>query len=173
MPLLFGRSRNKIRRTADFFRWPGMSACFGPPTRVQVNDSSKNDCGDEIVAPVTFKLLDVRGTGVFLAWRRSKVSSVDRLEDRHRLILATVPKLMFSRDITKGALTTVRGALFSSPSLGWHRRPEATLPGSSVAEQVTVNHLVVGSIPTRAAIFSNSSSRFLFSLNLIEVLGHA
>ena len=26
-----------------------------------------------------------------------------------------------------------------------------TLPGSSVAEQVTVNHLVVGSIPTRAA----------------------
>jgi hypothetical protein len=27
----------------------------------------------------------------------------------------------------------------------------ATLPGSSVAEQVTVNHLVVGSIPTRAA----------------------
>ena len=27
-----------------------------------------------------------------------------------------------------------------------------TLPGSSVAEQVTVNHLVVGSIPTRAAI---------------------
>ena len=28
----------------------------------------------------------------------------------------------------------------------------ATLPGSSVAEQVTVNHLVVGSIPTRAAI---------------------
>ena len=28
------------------------------------------------------------------------------------------------------------------------------LPGSSVAEQVTVNHLVVGSTPTRAAIFS-------------------
>ena len=28
---------------------------------------------------------------------------------------------------------------------------QATLPGSSVAEQVTVNHLVVGSIPTRAA----------------------
>ena len=28
------------------------------------------------------------------------------------------------------------------------------LPGSSVAEQVTVNHLVVGSIPTRAAILS-------------------
>gem|GEM_PF-4614052 len=27
------------------------------------------------------------------------------------------------------------------------------LPGSSVAEQVTVNHLVVGSTPTRAAIF--------------------
>ena len=28
----------------------------------------------------------------------------------------------------------------------------ATLPGSSVAEQVTVNHLVAGSIPARAAI---------------------
>ena len=27
-----------------------------------------------------------------------------------------------------------------------------TLPGSSVAEQVTVNHLVAGSIPARAAI---------------------
>jgi hypothetical protein len=32
---------------------------------------------------------------------------------------------------------------------------EATLPGSSVAEQVTVNHLVVGSIPTRAASVSS------------------
>jgi hypothetical protein len=29
-----------------------------------------------------------------------------------------------------------------------------SLPGSSVAEQVTVNHLVVGSIPTRAAILA-------------------
>ncbi len=28
---------------------------------------------------------------------------------------------------------------------------KVSLPGSSVAEQVTVNHLVVGSIPTRAA----------------------
>jgi hypothetical protein len=32
---------------------------------------------------------------------------------------------------------------------------EATLPGSSVAEQVTVNHLVEGSIPSRAAIIIN------------------
>jgi hypothetical protein len=31
------------------------------------------------------------------------------------------------------------------------------MPGSSVAEQVTVNHLVVGSTPTRAAIFQNLS----------------
>jgi putative endonuclease len=31
----------------------------------------------------------------------------------------------------------------------------ATLPGSSVVEQVTVNHLVVGSIPTRAAIYKS------------------
>ena len=30
--------------------------------------------------------------------------------------------------------------------------PANSLPGSSVAEQVTVNHLVVGSTPTRAAI---------------------
>ncbi len=29
---------------------------------------------------------------------------------------------------------------------------QTTLPGSSVAEQVTVNHLVVGSTPTRASI---------------------
>ena len=29
---------------------------------------------------------------------------------------------------------------------------KATLPGSSVAEQVTVNHLVAGSIPARAAM---------------------
>ena len=28
------------------------------------------------------------------------------------------------------------------------------MPGSSVAEQVTVNHLVVGSTPTRAAILT-------------------
>ncbi len=33
---------------------------------------------------------------------------------------------------------------------------QATLPGSSVAEQVTVNHLVVGSIPTRAATSSRN-----------------
>jgi putative endonuclease len=32
----------------------------------------------------------------------------------------------------------------------------ATLPGSSVVEQVTVNHLVVGSIPTRAAISTSA-----------------
>ena len=32
------------------------------------------------------------------------------------------------------------------------------MPGSSVAEQVTVNHLVAGSIPARAAIFQ---SRFI------------
>src|SRR3954463_6564091 len=32
---------------------------------------------------------------------------------------------------------------------GWN----SVLPGSSVAEQVTVNHLVAGSIPARAAIF--------------------
>ena len=30
------------------------------------------------------------------------------------------------------------------------------LPGSSVAEQVTVNHLVAGSIPARAAILTRS-----------------
>ena len=30
------------------------------------------------------------------------------------------------------------------------------LPGSSVAEQVTVNHLVAGSIPARAAISTNN-----------------
>jgi len=33
------------------------------------------------------------------------------------------------------------------------------LPGSSVAEQVTVNHLVVGSIPTRAANEGQSLTR--------------
>ena len=33
------------------------------------------------------------------------------------------------------------------------------LPGSSVAEQVTVNHLVAGSIPARAAIFGSSLKR--------------
>ena len=38
---------------------------------------------------------------------------------------------------------------------------QATLPGSSVAEQVTVNHLVVGSIPTRAAIFHQGDAGFL------------
>ncbi len=37
------------------------------------------------------------------------------------------------------------------------------LLGSSVAEQVTVNHLVVGSTPTRAAIFLNGD--FLRSVN--------
>src|SRR5688572_30670845 len=35
------------------------------------------------------------------------------------------------------------------------------MPGSSVAEQVTVNHLVVGSIPTRAAIFHQGDAGFL------------
>ena len=34
------------------------------------------------------------------------------------------------------------------------------MPGSSVAEQVTVNHLVVGSTPTRAAIFIQEFMRF-------------
>ena len=36
---------------------------------------------------------------------------------------------------------------------------QATLPGSSVAEQVTVNHLVVGSIPTRAARSTRKPAR--------------
>ncbi len=31
-----------------------------------------------------------------------------------------------------------------------------TMPGSSVAEQVTVNHLVAGSIPARAAMKANN-----------------
>ncbi len=35
----------------------------------------------------------------------------------------------------------------------------ATLPGSSVAEQVTVNHLVAGSIPARAAIQRTAQAR--------------
>ena len=34
------------------------------------------------------------------------------------------------------------------------------LPGSSVAEQVTVNHLVAGSIPARAAILINELEKF-------------
>ena len=33
-----------------------------------------------------------------------------------------------------------------------------TMPGSSVAEQVTVNHLVAGSIPARAAMKANNLS---------------
>ena len=37
-----------------------------------------------------------------------------------------------------------------------------TLPGSSVVEQVTVNHLVVGSIPTRAAILANDLHSLAF-----------
>ena len=66
---------------------------------------------------------------------------------------AMQPKLLsalnFPRFYTIEGLTTQRGSLFLTPSF-------ATLPGSSVVEQVTVNHLVVGSIPTRAAIFLKS-----------------
>jgi hypothetical protein len=36
----------------------------------------------------------------------------------------------------------------------------ATLPGSSVVEQVTVNHLVAGSIPARAANLKLSTTGF-------------
>ena len=40
---------------------------------------------------------------------------------------------------------------------------KAMLPGSSVAEQVTVNHLVAGSIPARAAILHQADAGFLDS----------
>jgi hypothetical protein len=63
---------------------------------------------------------------------------------------------------TKGALTTSPGALFFSPSFAW-KRAIATLPGSSVAEQVTVNHLVAGSIPARAASDLRHCPRWLAS----------
>jgi putative endonuclease len=57
----------------------------------------------------------------------------------------------FAGTTPKRALTSRLRALFFTPPL--HRnRCIATLPGSSVAEQVTVNHLVAGSIPARAAI---------------------
>ncbi len=53
----------------------------------------------------------------------------------------------------KGVDKEGRGAVFH-PLFRLAEASEATLPGSSVAEQVTVNHLVVGSIPTRAAILT-------------------
>jgi hypothetical protein len=53
-------------------------------------------------------------------------------------------------------LTSQRGRLFLTPLL--------PLPGSSVVEQVTVNHLVVGSIPTRAAN--------LFLIKILESVLH-
>ena len=40
--------------------------------------------------------------------------------------------------------------VFDTSSVGASR--QKMMPGSSVAEQVTVNHLVAGSIPARAAI---------------------
>ena len=49
--------------------------------------------------------------------------------------------------------------------------PLATLPGSSVVEQVTVNHLVVGSIPTRAAI-STKEMRILRIFPKKPLSGH-
>jgi hypothetical protein len=56
--------------------------------------------------------------------------------------LCLTPKI--PRFYTTEGLTSPGGRLFLTPLL--------PLPGSSVVEQVTVNHLVVGSIPTRAAI---------------------
>lgn len=58
----------------------------------------------------------------------------------------------------KGALTRRRRVLFFTPSFT-RLRVIATLPGSSVAEQVTVNHLVAGSIPARAAIQRTAQAR--------------
>ena len=52
-------------------------------------------------------------------------------------------------------------------ALGWEVRSlQSSLPGSSVAEQVTVNHLVVGSTPTRAAILAQQLTRCWAFLNL-------
>jgi hypothetical protein len=45
-----------------------------------------------------------------------------------------------------------KGALTEGPWLSFFVPSWNVLPGSSVAEQVTVNHLVAGSIPARAAI---------------------
>ena len=45
-----------------------------------------------------------------------------------------------------------------------------SLPGSSVAEQVTVNHLVAGSIPARAAISFKEMRKFMRFLK--NQLGH-
>jgi hypothetical protein len=57
------------------------------------------------------------------------------------------------RPVGKGALTEGVQTLFFVAS--WN-----VLPGSSVAEQVTVNHLVAGSIPARAAIREERVVRF-------------
>ena len=57
----------------------------------------------------------------------------------------TLARRHFSIILHKRALTTAAVRLFFDPLL---------LPGSSVAEQVTVNHLVEGSIPSRAAIYN-------------------
>ena len=65
------------------------------------------------------------------------------------------------------------GAIVFRPFFRLAEASEATLPGSSVAEQVTVNHLVAGSIPARAAIPSfchevteNEETRLRLSLSV-------
>ena len=57
--------------------------------------------------------------------------------------------------MTEG-LTCPWGRLFLTPLL--------SLPGSSVVEQVTVNHLVAGSIPARAAIPFKEMHIFVYFL---------
>ena len=66
----------------------------------------------------------------------------------------TLASWRFSPTLGKTGIDKVRSRPVFRPSFRLAEASEATLPGSSVAEQVTVNHLVAGSIPARAAISS-------------------
>ena len=54
----------------------------------------------------------------------------------------------------KRSIDKTVGTYVFQTSQSWCESRLEMMPGSSVAEQVTVNHLVVGSTPTRAATFS-------------------
>ena len=51
----------------------------------------------------------------------------------------------------KRSIDKTVGTYVFQTSQSWCESRLEMMPGSSVAEQVTVNHLVVGSTPTRAA----------------------
>mgnify|MGYP000995198908 CR=1 FL=1 len=65
----------------------------------------------------------------------------------------TLPRTTFSRSRGKTSIDNPPQRSVFRHSFRMVMAMQATLPGSSVAEQVTVNHLVAGSIPARAAIY--------------------